>query len=240
MNFNLKFGVIYELDARIAISKFSPLNDTLDVSVKSVTEGNISELVSKLLDCMRTGVGLATKVGTARYLTSLCVSKPQLMKKFSGKLATASVSHSLSSSPGVRKGYSNVLIALAPLLSSAQLRSVVTTLSSKYLSSMNVIHYNYVDLTFQEEELKYGIAFTLRGLLSKGPSLGDNSSTGNKISSGKSVESGVPKELVLVILLGYCEPVTRIQEVPLSFLLTIFRYLVIFITNNGSKEQEKQ
>lgn len=48
---------------RLAVSKLSPINDTLDFCVKHVDENNVEEVVDGLIEVVKRGVGMSTRVG---------------------------------------------------------------------------------------------------------------------------------------------------------------------------------
>lgn len=45
------------------MSKLSPVNDMLEICAKHVTEENVEELVDRLVECIKRGVGMPTRVG---------------------------------------------------------------------------------------------------------------------------------------------------------------------------------
>jgi len=45
------------------VSKLSPINDTLEMCVKHVDSSNIEDLVERLVEVVKRGVGMSTRVG---------------------------------------------------------------------------------------------------------------------------------------------------------------------------------
>eukprot|EP01117_Protostelium_nocturnum_P011614 TRINITY_DN4217_c0_g1_i1.p1 TRINITY_DN4217_c0_g1~~TRINITY_DN4217_c0_g1_i1.p1 ORF type:complete len:1816 (+),score=559.90 TRINITY_DN4217_c0_g1_i1:158-5605(+) len=119
-------------EARISISKHSPLNETLDVCIKYVDEKNIGEVVSKIIETIRSGVGLQTKVGAARFLVSLAVQKQELMSPYSGKILNTLLGSMRERSPVIRKSYASALGNVAKFASQKSYKNLLDKLIALY------------------------------------------------------------------------------------------------------------
>eukprot|EP01113_Clastostelium_recurvatum_P027951 TRINITY_DN3387_c0_g1_i2.p1 TRINITY_DN3387_c0_g1~~TRINITY_DN3387_c0_g1_i2.p1 ORF type:complete len:1971 (+),score=451.33 TRINITY_DN3387_c0_g1_i2:78-5990(+) len=134
-----KYNVTEEqLDsARMAVSRLSPLNDTLELCAKQVDSSNIDELMSKLVPLIRGGVGLATRAGVAKFIRQLAQSHGDEVGKFSSKLLPPLL-HSLDDrSALVRKGFANTLSYVVKSIptkatGAPQVNDVIQKLMGKY------------------------------------------------------------------------------------------------------------
>lgn len=61
-----------ELDEiRVSASNGSPVSDTLDYAIKQIDDTNVEEMMSKVMDIVRTGVGLPTRVGVGKFVVKI-------------------------------------------------------------------------------------------------------------------------------------------------------------------------
>lgn len=119
--------------ARMAASKLSPLNDTLDICAKQVDPSNAPELVARLIDLIRTGVGLPTRTATARFIATISARYPEPLAPLAPKLIQAFLSVLTSDkSPVIRKTFAEGLAAVAVLGGEKQLDLVVDSLINTY------------------------------------------------------------------------------------------------------------
>ncbi|PRQ32931.1 putative proteasome component Ecm29 [Rosa chinensis] len=71
---------------RISISKGSPMWETLDLCIKVVDAGSLDQLVPRLGQLVRSGVGLNTRVGVASFITLLVQEVGVEIKPYTSKL----------------------------------------------------------------------------------------------------------------------------------------------------------
>eukprot|EP01119_Soliformovum_irregulare_P015728 TRINITY_DN4466_c0_g1_i1.p1 TRINITY_DN4466_c0_g1~~TRINITY_DN4466_c0_g1_i1.p1 ORF type:complete len:1775 (+),score=639.94 TRINITY_DN4466_c0_g1_i1:70-5394(+) len=95
--------------ARVSVSSLTPMNETLDICIKHVDENNIEDLVTRLIDTIKTGVGLPTKVGAAKWISQLTITKSDVLKPLVGRLSNSLVLAVKDKSPTIRKAYANAL-----------------------------------------------------------------------------------------------------------------------------------
>lgn len=118
--------------ARISISNLTPMNDTLDICAKHVENSNVEELVVKLVELIKSGVGLPTRVGTAKFISSLSVIKSEELKPYAGKIVNALVLAAKDRSPSVRKAYASALASVSKFSSAKTIKRLVDKLCDYY------------------------------------------------------------------------------------------------------------
>src|SRR4051812_36572331 len=110
----------------MAVAKSSPMSDTLEFCLKYVDSQNAEELVNKIVEVIKVGVGLPTKVGTAKFVSSLTYrraaflehsdplrSKSDEIKPFAGKLVNAMMNPLKERSTSVRKAFAGAMANVA-------------------------------------------------------------------------------------------------------------------------------
>uniref|UniRef100_A0A8B9R8H4 Ecm29 proteasome adaptor and scaffold n=1 Tax=Astyanax mexicanus TaxID=7994 RepID=A0A8B9R8H4_ASTMX len=75
--------------ARLSAAKSSPMMETVNMCLQHLDVSVLGELVPKLCDLLKSGVGLGTKGGCASVIVSLTVQCPQDLTPYSGKLMSA-------------------------------------------------------------------------------------------------------------------------------------------------------
>lgn len=75
--------------ARVSASRSSPMADTLELCLRYMDAAMLEEVVPRLTQNVRGGVGLNTRVGTAAFVTSMCTKLGSDVKPFAGKLIQA-------------------------------------------------------------------------------------------------------------------------------------------------------
>lgn len=126
--------------ARVSLSRLSPLNDTLDLCVKYVDESNIGPLAKALQELFARGVGLPTKCGTAHMISSLTMVCPHVVKGEAPALLKALRAALKDKSPIVRSTYATAAAGLAPLTTHASLKHYVLHLKKLYTEGDEVAH----------------------------------------------------------------------------------------------------
>ena len=75
-------------DLRVSFSKNSPMMETVQHCLPQVGEEELVKLVPRLVEVMKTGVGLATKVSCAQFVVLLVHHSLHQLTPFAGKLMT--------------------------------------------------------------------------------------------------------------------------------------------------------
>ncbi|KAL6070848.1 proteasome component M29, variant 2 [Balamuthia mandrillaris] len=119
-------------NARVAVSKLSPLNDTLDLCVRHVNADNVQEVCSQLAHIISHGVGLPTKAGAARIVVSLVLQCPFELKPHVTVLLKALRSSLKDRSPVIRMNYAVAVANLSKLATERSLRHLISALLKLY------------------------------------------------------------------------------------------------------------
>ncbi|MEW5310738.1 MAG: hypothetical protein WDW38_002506 [Sanguina aurantia] len=92
--------------ARVVASRSGPVGDTLDLAVRYADEASLGALIPALTGLLKRGVGLNTKVGTARFVRSLVVHSASSIAPHAPALLKALTSGAFAErSSTVRKAY---------------------------------------------------------------------------------------------------------------------------------------
>jgi len=120
--------------ARISISSFSPMNEAIELALKQVDSSNLEALIGKLIETIRTGVGLPTKVGCCKLISSLLYSKKfsDIPATLTSKLVSALINYLKDKSPIVRKNAATAIANLAKVISDRSMRSLIDHLIDLY------------------------------------------------------------------------------------------------------------
>eukprot|EP00742_Colponemidia_sp_Colp-10_P007011 GILJ01007524.1.p1 GENE.GILJ01007524.1~~GILJ01007524.1.p1 ORF type:complete len:1751 (-),score=318.07 GILJ01007524.1:100-5130(-) len=113
---------------RVAASKMSDLSDTLQACRQMVDEDAVAQLVPKLIQLIRKGTGLPTRVGTAQFAVMLSIEKPTLLKSHIPKLAKALSASLTDPSSAVRSAYAKALAQLLKFAREKDVRENLQTL----------------------------------------------------------------------------------------------------------------
>ncbi|XP_046357928.2 proteasome adapter and scaffold protein ECM29-like isoform X1 [Haliotis rufescens] len=119
--------------ARIAASKMSPMMETINRCVQYVDESVLPELVPRLVDLIKSGIGVGTKAGCSSFVVSLVHQCPQDLTPHAGKLMSAFL-HGLSDrNSSVRKSYASALGYLVKIAKDSSVEKLINRLRSWYL-----------------------------------------------------------------------------------------------------------
>ena len=121
--------------ARMQISKSSPIWDTLDLSIRHTDDEVLDTLLPKLASMVRSGTGLPTRCGTARYIVLLGDSHRDALRKHSAKLLKSLQEAILYRSPTVRKAMAGALAKVGRVSDVDQMESCVKLVVSLYLQA---------------------------------------------------------------------------------------------------------
>ena len=122
-------------NARLAFSNSMPMNDTLDICAKYVTNDNVRDLCSNLFTLISNGIGLPTQAGTVKFLTNITRQHPELIKKYSGKLMNKLLTKLTDSSTILRKLYASTIAYLANLTSKKSFFEFLKKLKEFYFTN---------------------------------------------------------------------------------------------------------
>ncbi|KAJ2552169.1 proteasome component M29 [Coemansia sp. RSA 1933] len=118
--------------ARLSAVKASPIMRGIEMVLEQLTPSSMAELVPKLQDIIRHGLGLPTRAGCARTVVILCVKKTELVKPFASALVKA-ISGSLTENSALqRQAWAAAIGYMAPMLTSAMFRNLLKHLEKVY------------------------------------------------------------------------------------------------------------
>ncbi|XP_031556184.1 proteasome adapter and scaffold protein ECM29-like [Actinia tenebrosa] len=135
--------------ARIAASKMSPMMETINMCVQYVDETVLPELVPRLSDLLRRGVGLGTKVGSSSFTVSLCLQCPQDLTPYSGKLLSSLLSGLSDRSASVRKSYATSIGHMVKVSKDSSVEKLIQKIKNWYFEKEDPGLRMACGLTFQ-------------------------------------------------------------------------------------------
>ncbi|MEW5319235.1 MAG: hypothetical protein WDW38_010400 [Sanguina aurantia] len=119
--------------ARVVASRSGPVGDTLDLAVRYADEASLGSLIPALTGLLKRGVGLNTKVGTARFIRSLVVHSASAIAPHAPALLKALTSGAFAErSNTVRKAYAAAAAQVARHASPARVDKFVAGALSAY------------------------------------------------------------------------------------------------------------
>ncbi|CAG9462820.1 unnamed protein product [Pedinophyceae sp. YPF-701] len=111
--------------ARVSASKRTPIADAIDALVRQVEKGHLDALVPRLTQLLRRGLGLNTRVGTARFVGMLAMSLGSELKEKAGHLIKALLDGvSTDQSQAVRSAYASAFASLCKIAKPERLEKV--------------------------------------------------------------------------------------------------------------------
>ncbi|KAI9007097.1 proteasome stabiliser-domain-containing protein [Gaertneriomyces semiglobifer] len=127
-----------QLDStRLSATKSSPTMAALDSIAEHIPAQALDSLVPRLITLIKKGVGLPTRAGTARFVTSVVQQSPQDLRKYADKILRALNGDTIlkERSAVVRKAYATATGYVARLGSDKALQKLFDELHELYLSS---------------------------------------------------------------------------------------------------------
>ncbi|XP_041357221.1 proteasome adapter and scaffold protein ECM29-like [Gigantopelta aegis] len=135
--------------ARIAASKMSPMMETINRCVQYVDDSVLPELVPRLTELIKSGIGVGTKAGCASFVVSLIHQCPQDLSPHAGKLMGAFLHGLADRNLSVRKAYASTLGNLAKIAKDSSLEKLITRLKSYYLEKEDEVFHVACGLTLR-------------------------------------------------------------------------------------------
>jgi proteasome component ECM29 len=131
------YGISAELfdEARVTISKSSPVHATIDTCVQQVDTENITVLAPKLAALLTADNHISTRAGTASVITQLALTKPEAVKLTAHRLMLALKKGIGARSQLVRQAYGYAMGQLSRCAKPKTLETVVTGLLKSYKES---------------------------------------------------------------------------------------------------------
>jgi proteasome component ECM29 len=129
---------------RISASKSTPMMEAVNQCLPYIDSSVLEQLVPKLIDIIKTGVGMATKVNTSQFAVSLARQSPQDIAPHIGKILAALLSGLSDRSAGTRKAYASAIGQLVKYAKTSSVEKLNERLKTKLLEKTDESTWNNV------------------------------------------------------------------------------------------------
>ncbi|XP_053711143.1 proteasome adapter and scaffold protein ECM29-like [Synchiropus splendidus] len=126
--------------ARLSAAKSSPMMETINMCLQHLDVSVLGELVPRLCELLKSGVGLGTKGGCASVIVSLTVQCPQDLTPYSGKLMSALLSGIHDRSSVVQKAFAFALGHLVRTAKDSSVEKLLLKLNTWYLEKEEPVY----------------------------------------------------------------------------------------------------
>ncbi|CAI9736898.1 adapter and scaffold ECM29-like [Octopus vulgaris] len=127
-------GTQEKLDmARIAASKMSPMMETVNSCVQYVDASVLPELIPRLIELIKSGIGVGTKAGCASFITSLATHCPHDLTPYAGKLMNSMLTGLSDRNVSVRKSYASAVGYLVKVAKDSSTEKLMLKLKTWYM-----------------------------------------------------------------------------------------------------------
>ncbi|XP_041951493.1 proteasome adapter and scaffold protein ECM29 [Alosa sapidissima] len=133
--------------ARLSAAKSSPMMETVNMCLQHLDAPVLGELVPKLCDLLKSGVGLGTKGGCASVIMSLTVQCPQDLSPYSGKLMAALLNGIHDRSSVVQKAFACAIGHLVRAAKDSSIEKLLQKLNTWYLEKEEAVYKSSCCLT---------------------------------------------------------------------------------------------
>uniref|UniRef100_A0A8C7ZSZ0 Ecm29 proteasome adaptor and scaffold n=1 Tax=Oryzias sinensis TaxID=183150 RepID=A0A8C7ZSZ0_9TELE len=133
--------------ARLSAAKSSPMMETVNMCLQHLDVSVLGELVPRLCELLKSGVGLGTKGGCASVIVSLAVQCPQDLTPYSGKLMSSLLNGIHDRSSVVQKAYAFALGHLVRTAKDNSVEKLLLKLSNWYLEKEEPVYKSSCALT---------------------------------------------------------------------------------------------
>ncbi|KAF0037480.1 hypothetical protein F2P81_010354 [Scophthalmus maximus] len=126
--------------ARLSAAKSSPMMETVNMCLQHLDVAVLGELVPRLCELLKSGVGLGTKGGCASVIVSLTVQCPQDLSPYSGKLMSALLNSVHDRSTVVQKSFAFALGHLVRTAKDSSVEKLLLKLNTWYLEKEEPVY----------------------------------------------------------------------------------------------------
>uniref|UniRef100_A0A8C5TWZ8 Ecm29 proteasome adaptor and scaffold n=1 Tax=Malurus cyaneus samueli TaxID=2593467 RepID=A0A8C5TWZ8_9PASS len=126
--------------ARLSAVKSSPMMETINMSLQYLDVSVLGELVPRLCELIKSGVGLGTKGGCASVVVSLTTQCPQDLTPYSGKLMSALLSGLTDRNSVVQKSFAFAMGHLVRTSRDSSTEKLLHKLSSWYMEKEEPVY----------------------------------------------------------------------------------------------------
>lgn len=121
---------------RVSSTNSSPMMEAINLSLMNVNETNLGDLAPKLCLLLKSGMGIATKVGTATVISSLVLLCQEHMKPYAGKFLSSLLNGVKNSNASViKKAYSSCIGAVMKHAQESTVEKVIAKIKGWYFES---------------------------------------------------------------------------------------------------------
>ncbi|BFY99626.1 hypothetical protein BsWGS_02666 [Bradybaena similaris] len=121
--------------ARIAASKMSPMMETVNRCVQYVDSTVLPDLIPRLVELVKGGIGVSTKAGCSSFTVSLVYQCPQDLSPYSGKLLAAFLHGLNDRNATIRKANATAIGHLVRISKDSSVEKLIQKLKSWYLEN---------------------------------------------------------------------------------------------------------
>ncbi|XP_062455207.1 proteasome adapter and scaffold protein ECM29 isoform X4 [Rhea pennata] len=133
--------------ARLSAVKSSPMMETINMSLQYLDASILGELVPRLCELIKSGVGLGTKGGCASVIVSLTTQCPQDLTPYSGKLMSALLSGLADRNSVVQKSFAFAVGHLVRTSRDSSTEKLLHKLGSWYMEKEEPVYRTSCALT---------------------------------------------------------------------------------------------
>ncbi|PIO30199.1 hypothetical protein AB205_0202450 [Aquarana catesbeiana] len=133
--------------ARLNAAKSSPMMETINMCIQHLDVPVLAELVPRLCELIKSGLGLGTKGGCASVVVSLTTQCPQDLMPYSGKLMSALLSGLSDRNSVVQKSYAFALGHLVRTTRDTSTEKLLQKLSAWYMEKEEPVYRSGCTLT---------------------------------------------------------------------------------------------
>ncbi|XP_059580609.1 proteasome adapter and scaffold protein ECM29 isoform X4 [Alligator mississippiensis] len=126
--------------ARLSAAKSSPMMETINMCLQYLDVSVLGELVPRLCELIKSGVGLGTKGGCASVIVSLTTQCPQDLTPFSGKLMSALLSGLTDRNSVVQKSFAFAMGHLVRTSRDSSIEKLLQKLGSWYMEKEEPVY----------------------------------------------------------------------------------------------------
>ncbi|XP_056628052.1 proteasome adapter and scaffold protein ECM29 isoform X2 [Triplophysa dalaica] len=126
--------------ARLSAAKSSPMMETINMCLQHLDVSVLGELVPKLCDLLKSGVGLGTKGGCASVIVSLTVQCPQDLSPYSGKLMSTLLNGINDRSSVIQKSFAFAIGHLVRTAKDSSVEKLLQKLNTWYLEKEEALY----------------------------------------------------------------------------------------------------
>ncbi|XP_063311357.1 proteasome adapter and scaffold protein ECM29 [Pelobates fuscus] len=133
--------------ARLSAAKSSPMMETINMCIQHLDVHVLAELIPRLCDLIKSGLGLGTKGGCASVVVSLTTQCPQDLMPYSGKLMSALLNGLSDRNSVVQKSYAFALGHLVRTARDSSTEKLLQKLCTWYMEKEEAPHRTGCTLT---------------------------------------------------------------------------------------------